>query len=210
MAQPETRFYGKTWIYRAQAIIFGSFTIFGSIMGPLFLSGTEGADGKPRPEAGIGLTAVTLVIMLPAFVVAVFNLRARRLPLIRLCREGLVARLIGQTAIDRVPLVPELVRLLWGFLSMQSLRHRSLCVGWPDLINMDITGLPALYVLSIRGVFREHDQMGHPSDPSVTITVFQQADFRVALQAIADAISFYKWNEPMRGKLPSWSEPVWA
>jgi hypothetical protein len=102
-----TQCYGKTWIYRSQSIIFGGFTLFGLIMGPLFLTGAmKSADGTPAKDAGIGLTAVTLGFMLPAFAMAVFNLRVRRAPLIQICREGIETRLIGRTSLDGVPLVP--------------------------------------------------------------------------------------------------------
>jgi hypothetical protein len=209
MSDHQTQFYGKTWIYWAQSIIFGLFAIFGLIMGPLFLTGTmERADGKPGTEAGIGITAVTLVFMLPAFVLAVFNLRVRRLPLVRICREGVEARLIGRTSIDSVPLVPGLVRFLWGLISTQSFRNRPVRVHWPDLMDAQVTGLPAMRVLSINGIFREfHDGLLIVTEPVANQAVFQQTDFKRPLQDVANAISFYTSRESIRGSLPSWSRP---
>ena len=180
MSDDQTQFYGKTWIYWSQSIIFGLFTIFGLIMGPLFLTGTmERADGKPCTEAGIAITAVTLVFMLPAFVLAVFNFRIRQAPLVRICREGIEARLIGRTSIDGIPLVPAQVRLLWGFISTQIFRARLLRVLWPDLGDAQVTGLPAMRVLSIAGVFREiPDGLLIVTEPVANRVTFQQVDFK--------------------------------
>jgi hypothetical protein len=209
MSDHQTQFYGKTWIYLTQAIIFGLFVIFGLIMGPLFLAGTmERADGKPGTEAGIAMTAVTLVFMLPVFVLAVFNLRARRAPLVRIYREGVEVCLIGRTSIDGMPLVPAAVRLLWGFISTQSFRNRPLRVLWPDLINARVTRLPAMRALSINGIFREiPDGLLIMTASVANRVVFQQVAFKRSLQDVANAISFYTSKESIRGNLPSWSEP---
>lgn|SRR5579883_379674 len=121
MAGPETRFRAKTWIFRARVIGLGFFTLFGMIYGPLFLTGAmKDAMGRPARGAGIGITAVTLGFFLPAFAIAFFNLGVRRPPLVRICREGIEARLIGGTSLDGVPSVPGLVRFYWGLLSTQS------------------------------------------------------------------------------------------
>src|SRR5262249_51405640 len=134
MADPETRFQAKTWIFLPTAIFMGLFIVFGLIMGPLYLTGTmKRVDGKPATDAGIAITAVTLAFFVPAFVLAVFNLQVRRAPLVRICREGIEARLIGQTSLDGVPLVPATVRFYWGFISTQSFRNRALRTLWADV-----------------------------------------------------------------------------
>ncbi len=209
MSHDQAQFFGKTWIFTSQSIVFGFFTIFGLVMGPLFLTGTmKRADGAPDTGAGIALTAVTLVFMLPSFVLAVFNLRVRRAPLVRICRDGVEARLIGRTSIDGIPLVPTQARLLWGFLSTQFFRTRVLRVLWPDLGDTPITGLPAMRVLSINGVFREApDGLLLATEPVADRVIFQQVDFKRPLDEIATAISLYASNESIRANLPGWSGP---
>jgi hypothetical protein len=203
-----TQFYGKTWIYWAQSIIFGGLTLFGLIMGPLFLTGAmKRADGKPAEDAGIGLTAVTLGFMLPVFVVAVFNLRVRRAPLIQIWREGIETRLIGRTSIDGVPLVPAMVRIVWGFITMQSFRNRALRTFWPDVRGAQVAGLPAMRILFVNGVFREiPDGPLIVTEPVANRVIFQQVDFKRPLPVVAEAIAFYASNPRLCDRLPSWSK----
>jgi hypothetical protein len=208
MSHGRTHFYGKTWIYRAQAIVFGSFTIFGLCTGPLFLTGTwERADGKPGTGAGIGLTAVTLVFMLPVFVLAVFNLRVRRQPIVRLCREGIEARLIGGTRVDGVPLLPTQVRLLWGFLSTEFFRVRVFRVLWPDVVGAQVTGLPGMRLLCVHGAFREiSDGTALVTQPVANDLTIQQVYLKRPLEELATAISHYRSSDSIRGELGSWSQ----
>ena len=208
MPNHSPQFYAKTWIFRGGSIILGGFTAFGLVMGPLFLTGAmKRPDGTPARDAGIGITAVTLVFMLPAFVVAAFNLRVRRHPLIRICREGVKAHLIGRTSIDGIPLVPAAVRLWWGFVTTQSFRNRALRALWPDVRGAQVSGLPAMRVLSIDGTFREiPDGILVVTEPVTFRIVFQQADFKKPLQDVADAIAFYHSNPLIHGQLPTWSQ----
>lgn len=124
----------------------------------------------------------------------------------RICREGVETRLIGRTSIDGIPLVPAQVRLLWGFISTQFFRARLLRVLWPDLGDARVTGLPAMRVLSINGVFREiPDGLLIVTEPAANRVTFQQVDFKRPLHEVANAISLYTAKESIRGNLPSWS-----
>jgi hypothetical protein len=209
MAGPETRFQAKTWIYLPAAIFMGLFVVFGLIMGLLFLTGTmKRVDGRPATDAGIAITAVTLGFCLPAFCAAVFNLQVRRAPLVRICLEGIEARLIGQTSLDGVPLVPAAVRFYWGFISTQSFRNRALRTLWTDVRGAQVTGLPSMRILAIDGVFREiPDGVLAGTAPVTHRVIFQQVDFKKPLQDVANAIAFYTANPSIRHTLPSWSEP---
>ncbi len=207
MSNDESLFYGKTWIFWSQSIIFGLFTIFGLVLGPLFLTGTlERADGKPGTVAGIALTAISLVFMAPVFVLAAFNLVVRRAPIVRLCREGVEARLIGGTSIDRVPLVPAQIRLLWGFISTEFFRDRVLRVLWADLGDAQVTGLPGMRVFLIDGIFREvADDSSVATEPVANRVIFRQVDFKRPLQEVANAIFVCTSEAPICESLPSWS-----
>jgi hypothetical protein len=144
--------------------------------------------------------------MLPVFVLAMFNLRIRRAPLVRICREGVETRLIGRTRLDGFPLVPVPIRLLWGFISTQFFRVRLFRVLWPDLGDVRVTGLPAMRVLAINGVFREiPDGLVIVTEPVASRVLFQQVDFKRPLHEVANAISVYNSDVSIRGSLPSWS-----
>ena len=208
MSHHPTQFFGKTWIYSARAMIFGGFTLFGLIMGPLFFTGAmKRVDGTPAKDAGIAITVVTLGFMLPAFALAVFNLRVRRAPLLQVRREGVEARLIGRTSFDGLPLVPARVRFVWGLISTQSFRNRALRTFWPDVRGAQVAGLPAMRVLLVEGVFREI-----PDGPLIVMEsvtnriIFQQVDFKKPLPDVAGAIAFYMSNPLLRDQLPSWSK----
>jgi hypothetical protein len=168
----------------------------------------KGVDGKPATDAGIPMTLVTLGVFLPVFGVAVFNLRLRRAPLVRICRDGIETRLIGRTSLDGVPLVPAMVRFYWGFLSTQSFRNRALRTLWTDVRGAQVAGLPAMRVLTIDGVFREiPDGVLAVTEPVTYRVIFQQVDFKQPLQDVANAIAAYIANPSMRDTLSSWSEP---
>src|SRR3954465_2957401 len=113
MSRPDmpTRFTGKTWIFYAQALIWGGIGTFGLIFGPLFLFGfMNKANGAPATDAGIGLTVVSVPLLMLSDL-AVYNIRARRRPLLRLCREGIEIMEIGRSSLDGIPLIPGMIRV---------------------------------------------------------------------------------------------------
>ena len=79
-----TQFKAKTWIFVTQVLLFGGLAVFCMVLGPLFLFGLmNDAKGAPATDAGITLS-VMIVPFLLIFALAMFNLRARRRPLLRL------------------------------------------------------------------------------------------------------------------------------
>src|SRR5690242_19356932 len=112
----KTEFVAKTWIFKAQALIFGGLGAFSLILGPLFLFQIMlNAHGKPATDAGIALT-ISSIPFLCLFALAIFNILARRQPPIRLFQEGLVIRRIGSSSLNRIPFVPAVLRIAWLFV----------------------------------------------------------------------------------------------
>src|SRR5947199_5229803 len=99
LAMP-TEFMARTWLFIVQALIFGGLASFSLVFGPLFLFGfMKKANGVSATDAGIALTALSVPFLL-VFALAVYNLSARRRPLLRLCREGIEFVEIGASSLD--------------------------------------------------------------------------------------------------------------
>ena len=87
------QFYAKTWTFLAMVLIFGMLACFGCIMGPLFLFDIiKSANGKPGYEAGIPLTIISYLFMLPYFILFLYHLLAFQKPVISLFKEGIEIR----------------------------------------------------------------------------------------------------------------------
>jgi hypothetical protein len=200
MAKTATRFRAKTWIFWAQAIFCGLFCAFGLIMGPLLY--TFGAKDPKHREAGLWITGITLVLFVPGLAKAVFNILARRKPLVQLYREGITVRLVGRSTLDGVPGVPGLLRFAWGVLSGQSFRSHALYSYWKELRGARVEGLPAMRILILDGTFRGLDDDEIVGDQ----LVFPQVEFRKPLQDLARVIHSHTTNPEKRTALPSWSE----
>jgi hypothetical protein len=144
-----TEFMAKTWIFVVQSLIFGGLASFSLIFGPLFLVGfMKKANGASATDAGIALTAMSVPLLL-VFALAVYNLSARRRPLLRLCREGIEFVEIGSSSLDGIPLIPGWVRIAWLVLSMQGFRKRVVRVPWRDFHDAWVSGPPMARRLTI-------------------------------------------------------------
>ena len=165
-------------------------------MGPLFLTGAmKRANGEPAKDAGIGITAVTVGLMVPATAMAWFNLRARRPPLLRIGRDGIEVRVIGQTTLDGIPGIPGVARFAWGVLSTQSFRSHTLRCAWKEIQKPRVAGLPGMRVLILDGTFRPiPNASSSVAEPVGNQIIFQQVDFKRPLQEVAEAIAFYAEN----------------
>lgn len=203
MEKWKTHFRARTWIFWAQLLLFGFFCAIGLVIGPLFLSGRmKDAQGRPALEAGFWMTVITAAVFLPAFARALFDLQARKRPLVSLWREGIQVRVIGRTSLDGVPGVPNLIRFAWAVLSTQSFRSRTLLAFWEEFQGAWVEGLPAMRILIIEGEFRRTDDV-FDVEPQI---LFRQVDFRDSLPEIAGAIQFFSADPKQRSTLPSWSE----
>jgi len=198
---------GKTWIFFVQAIVFGVLATFALILGPLSLFEIiKDVRGQPATDAGVALTIMRVPFLL-VFALAVFNIAARRRPLLRICREGLEINMIGSSSLDGTPLIPVIVRVAWLILSFQSFKAHTLRAPWQSLHHAEVLGPPMAQTLTIIGaMFRVVDQQCTEATPAADHLTFPEASFRVPLGQIADAINEYRGDAESRAHLSSWCE----
>jgi hypothetical protein len=140
----------KTWIFRTQAIAFGTLSAFGLVFGPLFLIGyIKPAHGGSGVGAGVALT-ISGVIFAPILALALFNIYARRKPLIALVEGGIEINSIGASALDGVPFIPGYVRVAWSIVTGQGFRSQMLRIPLNSLTDASIQGFSMARVLAIR------------------------------------------------------------
>lgn len=148
-----TEFSGKTWIFYAQALILGCLGTFSLICGPLFLFGVvKPANGKPGTDAGIALSIIAIPLLLIA-ALAVFNILARRRPIIRILPTGIEVNQIGCSSLDAVPLLPGLLRVAWLIVSRQGFRQQLLFAPWESFSHAMVVGPVMSRTLIILGKF---------------------------------------------------------
>ncbi len=166
----------------------------------------EAPDGRPARDAGAALTGITVAFLVPATAMAWSQIRAKKAPLVRICREGIEVRLIGRTTLDGVPGVPGLVRVVWAFLSRQGFRTCILRAPWDGFHGARVEGLPAMRVLIIDAAFTQAPGSAPcVGGTAVNQVVFNQVAFVKPLQDIVDAIRFYH-EAARRPDLPGWPE----
>lgn len=202
---PPTQFAGKTWIFIAQALVFGALSLFGFLLGPLFLLQiVKDARGRPATDAGVALLLVS-VPMLLVFLLAVFNIVARRQPLIRLCREGLAINVIGSSTLDGVFLIPGIVRVAWLIISLQGFGQQMLLAPWQSLQQARVSGPPMARTLTIiASLYRPADPQASELIPVAKQIAFREVAFRTPLEQIAQEINRYSKVAESRNSLPSW------
>ena len=203
---PRTEFSGKTWIFVAQVVVFGSLGGFSLIMGPLFLTGViKPANGRPGNDAGIALTIMSIPLLL-VFALAVFNLVARRRPILRLCREGLEVNIIGASSLDGIPLIPGLVRVAWLVISMQGFKQQIMWVPWHYLGHVVVSGPPMARRLTIdASIPLRHAAPEVIQSAMASQITFHEVAFDASLDQIAASIIAYSQNSASRARLPSLS-----
>ncbi len=200
---PTTEFLAKTWIFVVGAIVLGGLAAFSLILGPLFLfEVAKNARGQPAPDAGLALTIMSVPLAL-MFALAVFNIAARRRPLLRVCREGLAINLIGTSSLDGVPLVPTLVRVAWLIVTLQGFRQQILFAPWASFRGASISGLPMVRKLTIAGDMYRSSRI-EPAEPFANQVVLDESAFVVPLEQIAGTINEYRQQAELRDSLGSW------
>jgi hypothetical protein len=174
------------------------------VFGPLFLFGLmKSADGRPTTDAGIALCIMSVPLCLVC-ALAVFNLMARRRPILRLCREGLEVNQIGVSSLDGVPLVPGWIRVAWLILSRQGFRQELVRTHWQTLESVHTGGVPMARTLTIDAAFyRRADADG---SPSISQLCFREVAFEVPVDHIALAVNGFAHDPDSRGLLPSWND----
>jgi hypothetical protein len=204
---PPSQFRGKTWIFGVQAGIFGALGGVGLVFGPLFLSGLmKKADGQPGTDAGIALLIMSVPFLLVCSL-AVFNIKARRRPVLELCREGLQINMIGSSSLDGVPLVPGMIRVVWLILSLQGFKQQIVVAPWDCFQQLQISGLPMARTLTVASaLFPFTPESDSPPKPFAFDITFPEVAFDVPLEQIAASIQAYHQSPQLRHFLPSWSQ----
>lgn len=206
LAMP-TEFMGKTWIFVAQSLIFGGLASVSLIVGPLSLFGfMKKANGMPATDGGIALTVLGVPFLL-VFALAVYNLSARRRPLLRLCREGIEFVQISSSSLDGIPLIPVWIRLMWLVLSRQGFRKQVVRVPWRAFQDAWVSGPPMARQLTINVSLSLATAEEVPLDTFVIDQIVVPEDmFSTPLDQIDAAIRLHA-NRPMdREHLASWSD----
>ncbi len=202
-----TQFMAKRWIFVVQAIIFGGLASFSLIFGQLFLFGlAKNAKGAPATEAGIALTAMSLPLSL-VFALSLYNLIARRRPLLRIYREGIEIIQIGSSSLDRIPLIPVLIRVAWLILSTEGFRQRVVRIPWRFFQDARVSGLPMVRCLTINASLTLAAVEELPSGFFIIdYVVLSQFSFSTPLDQIATTIKLAAEDPAYFGHLPNWSD----
>jgi hypothetical protein len=160
------------------------------------------ANGKSDDTAGIALTLIGAALA-PVFLLAAFNLIARKRPLVRICREGLELAVIGASTLDRIPFVPGLARLAWSIVSLQAFSRHVLRVVWDEIDSVRAVGMPMSRMLLIEGVIR--DSRLASSDLAARVAVsFDEAALKTPLDQIVISVQEFVHEPSLRQALPSW------
>lgn len=203
----QTVFYAKTWYHVASALVFTVIGTVSVILGPLFLLDVlKRADGKPGTEAGIALSIIGIFMILVALL-GWFNVYARRTPLLRICREGILINVIGVSSLDNVPLVPSIFRVAWLILSLQGFKKQIGFIPWESFEAAQATGLPMMRSLVIVAkIFYSNrgDQSLHL--PLASSIIFREVEFRHSLDKVSTAIREFHSDLDARGALTSWNQ----
>lgn len=177
-------FYGKTWIYVAQASIFGMFGVIGIIFGLLSLFGiARSADGRPMIEAGIPSTIMGIAFLGIA-AVAIIHIRARSEPIIRILDQGLEIKVLGSTVLDSVPVAPIGLTLLF-----HGLRNQVVWVPWSTFRGAEISGFPIARTLTIFAVIYSSIAAEQDQQPPIASRIsFGEHEFVDSLDEVAATI----------------------
>jgi hypothetical protein len=205
-----TRYYAKTLALWLSTCVFGLLTLL-CLFGILHLTHVIGDDDHQPWDSDLGgvvLTAVWALVVVPKFALWLYQVLNRREPWIRICREGIEARLVGRTSLDEWHhLTTEWIRFYWATVTLQGFRTRQMRIGWPDFEGTQLSARPSVRVLILRGPFLEAGQEWLAGvQPAATYVRFNQEDFSISMDAIADAIARFQQDETERGALPSWFE----
>jgi hypothetical protein len=192
-------FRGKTWIYTANLLIFGFLGSFCIIMGVLFGTKTlTDANGDPRPQAAIPLLILGPVMLLVAGL-ALYQLIARRIPIISCFREGVVCNMIAPPLFPGLQYFPAGIRLVVMLFSGQGFRRFEYCAPWEAFGGAEIRGTAMSYQILLLGAFRNM-KTNHVFG-QITL---RQVEFKDSPDDIAATINSLVANRAARDKLTSW------
>jgi hypothetical protein len=190
-----------------QVIVFGGLSVLSLIMGPLFYFGLlKDANNRNAPHAGIMLSIMGM-LFLSIFCLALFNILARRQPLIRLYREGLELNILGSSTLDKVIFLPGIIRVAWLLISLQGFKRKIYRIPWHCYHVTRITGLPMCKIITFFADIFPSDASDFLTIQAVTHDIsFPQVAFKCQLDQISDTIREYSSNEQMQFSLKSWND----
>jgi hypothetical protein len=196
-------FDGKTWIFWAKALVLGGLAGFSLLFGPLIYFGVmRDVHGRHVPQAGIAMTIIGIPLLLVTML-ALYNIVARRRPILGVYRDGVALNQIGASSLDRIPLVPGLFRTAWLIVSLQGFRQQLAWAPWETLQSVNVSGLPLARSLTIVACFYRSraafDLRGEPFAGGMTVS---QVEFIDPVDYIARTINRYARDPEARSHLP--------
>lgn len=201
------QFKAKRWIFFVATYFSVFFSIFCLIMGPLFLAGMKDAKGEPAMDAGLYMTLLG-VPSLMIFSLKLYRVITTREPLLKIAQEGIVHKFVAMSSLDRIPLIPGILRIFWLAISGQGFRSTLVCIPWESFRSATVSGPKMAQILTIESL----DLIPNPGAiPSKAITIpkflIHQVELKSTLQEVADSILFWSSrNATERKNLPSWFE----
>jgi len=196
----QDRFFGKTWMIWAVLIVSGTLGLFSVVFGLLFWTETmTDANGVVRPRAGPPMM-ITGSCLLAVAAMALANVVALMMPVIRCYREGVECKLVGANSLDGFSGIPNSVRIAWKVLSLEGFQSRRLRIQWPDFRGARVFGGRMAHTLRIDG--NATDLKTGRARNGVS---FPQSALKTPPQQIADALQALAANPALQDRLPSWA-----
>lgn len=199
-----TEFYAKLWYRYIAAFFCTGLALFAAIAGPLYVFDIlRDANGQPAADAGIALSIMAVVLGLFSALIW-FNILIRWRPLIKFYREAIGILIVGNSALDDIPLVPALVRGAWLIFSMQGFQANVGWVPWESLQRVSVKQHGFSRFLVIQGSIviprfagnRFHTRRQHGIE-------IADAEFDAGLDDIVKAITNLHADATARETLPS-------
>jgi hypothetical protein len=185
-----TRFYARTLLYWAGVFTIGPFASIGCY---------EGLSGKAG-DASITITIIGLILAI--LVIAwVFQIFARRQPLLQFYREGIMIRLIGTRMPEYfvgIGMIIAVFIIYWQFITLKLFQIRTIHWRWENLEPM----LPKKGTLWIAGESGKDVPLGYATYSST----YETDPFVKYLDDVIEAVQFYYHNPDQRETLPSWQD----
>jgi len=91
------------------------------------------------------------IFLLMCAAMAAINIITLITPIICCYRQGIECRLVGNSSLDSVPLVPRWVRIAWKLVSLQGFQSRTFRILWQEFRDAKVVGTPMAYVLRVEG-----------------------------------------------------------
>jgi hypothetical protein len=210
-----TQFYGRTRMDLAGVLIFAPLALSMCIIGVLCCFDImKPIANDPGFIVGTSLIIVGLILM-HIVIDWAFHVFAKQRPIIRICREGIVLRIIGTLFPSNlivtlsiilgygIILIPLIV--LWRYITLQSFRIRTFRWQWE---NIGIDSTKAALVIIDWHEKKRYDNIGQEEyvDINWKKIIFESHAFKTPIGEVIEAIQFFLHNSDVRETLPSWQD----